>query len=137
MITQDIALRLYKVPKRSQLLKRIGSKWYSLSLNTSPLPTPNRKSSKTTLHMLMAKVSATGPHIEPFPRLPKDAPSWNGRVQVIPKQKDWDYQQVTTMLTNTCHAGNLTNIYCNGVISNRNHTNNKQIRAILLTVQYD
>jgi hypothetical protein len=79
--------------------------------------------------LLVAKVLAAGSRIETFPKLPKDAPSWNGRVQVIPKQKKWDYQQVTTMLINECRAGNTTNIFCNGVVSNRNCADNKQIGA--------
>jgi hypothetical protein len=91
MITQDTALRFYKAPKCSQLLKQISGEWYSPNLDDSPLPTLNRKGSKTMLRLLAAKVLAAGPRIETFPELPKDAPSWNRRVQVIPKQKKWDY----------------------------------------------
>jgi hypothetical protein len=87
--------------------------------------------------MLAAKVLEKGPHIESFPELPKGAPSWDGRVQIVPKQKQWDYQQVTNTLTEACCKGSATNIYCNRVVSNRNCTDNKQLGAALAVLYHE
>jgi hypothetical protein len=64
--------------------------------------------------------SATNrPHIDPFPDVPPGAPSWNGRVKLVPKHVDWDYGQVTNALTEACHEGCTVNIYCDAIVSNR------------------
>jgi hypothetical protein len=89
LLTQNTALHLYKMPKCSQILKHIGGPWYSPNPDNAPLLTPNRKGTKTTLCTLATKVSEKGPYIEAFPELPKGAPSWDSRVQTVPKQKQW------------------------------------------------
>ena len=38
MLTQSTALRLYKAPRSSQLLRRLGPAWHSPALNAPPLP---------------------------------------------------------------------------------------------------
>jgi hypothetical protein len=117
------------MPKHSQILKCIGGPWYSPNPDDAPLPTPNRKGAKTTLRTLATKVSEKGPRIEAFPELPKGAPSWDGRVQTVPKQKQWDYQQATNTLTEACCRGSITNIFCNGVVSNKDCEDSKQLGA--------
>src|SRR6202789_2695412 len=49
MLVENTARRLYKVPKESQLLVRLGGEWHAPSPSDFPLPTPNRSGSKTTL----------------------------------------------------------------------------------------
>ena len=102
MLTQNTALRLYRAPKGSQLLKRLGGAWYVPTPEDLPLPTPNRSGSKTTLRSLAARVPVKGPRIDPFPDVPVSAPHWNSRVQTVPKRCDWDYTQITTALSESC-----------------------------------
>ena len=66
----------------------------------APLPTPNNPRTHTALCSLAAKVSPKGPCIASFPDLPPGAPYWEGRVQHIPKQKDWDYTAASATLVN-------------------------------------
>jgi hypothetical protein len=127
MMLQKTAFRLYKAPKESQLLKRLGGAWQSTNANNLPLPAPNRASTKTTLKLLADRVPVNGPRVDPFPDLPPGAPNWNGRVQVLPKQKEWDYEAVTKTLTRECREGIITNIFCSGVLSNRERPDGKQI----------
>jgi hypothetical protein len=127
MLTQNSALRLYKAPKGSQLLKRLGEKWHTPTADDLPLPSPNRNKVITTLRALATRVPHDGPRILPFPNLPVDAPHWKGRVQLTPKQTLWDYTQVTNLLTESCREGSAVNIYCNAVLSNRDREDGKQL----------
>ena len=129
MIVQNSALRLYRVPKESQLLKRLGDAWHTPTPDDLPLPAPIRNSVKTTLRYLADRVPANGPRIEAFPELPPGAPTWNGRVQVIHKQPDWDYDTITNALTAACQKDSLINIYCDGVRSNKGREDGKQLGA--------
>ncbi len=54
-------------------------------VNVLLLPTPNNINVNTTLRMLVARVPVKGPRVEPYPEIPAEAPSWNGRVEVIPR----------------------------------------------------
>jgi hypothetical protein len=56
MIVQNSALRLYRVPKASQLLKRLGGAWHTPTHNDIPIPVPTRNNVKTTLRSLAARV---------------------------------------------------------------------------------
>jgi hypothetical protein len=129
MIVQNSALRLYRVPKESQLLKRLGGAWHTLNHDDLPLPAPVGNNVKTTLRELAARVPANGPRIDAFPDIPPGAPTWNARVHVIPKQKDWDYEVITHALTAACREDSLVNIFCDGVRSNRGRNDAKQLGA--------
>ena len=129
MLTQNTALRLYKAPKNSQLLRRLGPAWHTPTPDDLPLPTPDRPRLVTTLRTLAAKVPPTGPRITPFPTLPQGAPRWGGRVTLIPRQDDWDYPVISEEMKNACHQGLTTNIYCEAVLSNRNREDGRQLGA--------
>jgi len=129
LILQKTAFRLYKAPRNSQLLKRPGGAWHTPIMNDLPLLAPNRASLMTTLKMLATRVPENGPRIDPFPKLPQGAPHWNRKIQVMPKQKEWDYKTVIDTLTTECWKGTITNIYCSGVLSNKECTDKKQIGA--------
>jgi hypothetical protein len=129
LLLKNTALRLYKVPKESQLLLRLGGAWHTHHPDDLPLPTPNRTRASTTLRALAARVPPEGPRIDPFPDTPRGAPNWNGRVTIIPKKVGWDYEQVTNALTEACRAGHSTNIYCNALVSNRDREDGKQLGA--------
>ena len=131
MFVQNTALRLYKVPRDSQLLIRLGGAWHTPLPNDppTPVPVPTRARTKTTLSALAARVPAKGPRINPFPDVPAGAPDWNGRVRVTPKQKDWDYDRISHALTAACQEGYTTNVYCDGLLSNRDRVDGKQVGA--------
>jgi len=134
MIIQNSTLRLYKAPKGSQLLKRLGGAWHTPSLDELPLPTPNRCSLKTTLRSLADRVPANGLRIEPFPDIPPGAPLWNGRIQVVLKQKEWDYEMVTNTLIVACRKDTTINIFCDGVVSNKGCADGNQVGTTLATL---
>jgi len=119
MIVQNAALRLYKLPMGSQLLRWLGGNWYTPGQDDLPLPTPNNRNINMTLCALAAHVPVGGPCIRPFLTIPDGAPFWNGKVKVIPKQEGWDYHQATTALLELCQEGTMTIIFCNGIVSNK------------------
>jgi len=129
MLTQNSALRLYRLPKTSQLLRRLGEGWHQPTPKDPPLPMLNNAGCVTTLRTLVARVPADGPRISQYPTLPHDAPQWNGRVETIPKKKDEDYDCLTEAIVNACLVGNTMNIFCEGVVSNRDHDDMKQLGA--------
>jgi Reverse transcriptase (RNA-dependent DNA polymerase) len=119
MLTQNMALRLYSVSKDSQLLKWLGGDWYAPQPHNTPLPTPNSERAWTMLCMLASQVHAKCPHIQPFPDLPPDAPTWDSRVTCALRQSDWDYQLSSEALVNRCQEGKVINIFTTGVYSNK------------------
>src|SRR5258708_7385943 len=70
-----------------------------------------------------------GVRIDTFPKVPLGAPTWDGKIHVIPKQKDWDYDIITNALTAACRNDTLVNIFCDGVRSNRGREDGKQLGA--------
>jgi hypothetical protein len=129
MVTQNTTLRLYKIPKESQLLIRLGGAWHSLTPIDLPLPTPNKGGAITTLRALAARIPADGPHINTFPEVPLGSPSWNGRAMLIPKHAEWDYDLIANALTEACLGGRTVNVYCDAVVSNRNRDDEKLYRG--------
>ena len=134
LLTQNTALRLYRAPSGSQLLRRLGGDWHTPSPRDFPLPAPIRNGATTTLRALAARVPPKGPRIEPFPDLPAGAPLWDGRVTIIPKRDDLDYAQVSDALSESCRLGQTTNVYCEAVVSNRNRDDGKQLGAASATL---
>jgi hypothetical protein len=70
-----------------------------------------------------------GPCINSFPEIPAGAPRWNGQVRTIPRNKEWDYDQITHALATACREGTAINIFCDGLLSNKNRADNKQLGA--------
>jgi hypothetical protein len=110
MLVQNTALRLYKIPKDSQVLKKPGGAWHTPLPDDLPLPVATRRKTKTTLRSLAARVSDKGPRVDPFHDIPADAPHWNGRVHIVSKQKDWNYDQINSDITTACQQGRAINV---------------------------
>jgi hypothetical protein len=137
MLVQNTALRLYKVPRDSQLLKRLGGAWHIPTPEEAPLPVQTRRKLKTTLSSLAARVPAQGPRVNPFPDVPAGAPTWNGRLQTTPKLKDRDYSQITDAVTTACQEGFVVNVYCDGLFSNKDRTDGKQLGAAAAVLYHE
>jgi hypothetical protein len=129
MLTQNTALCLYKLPRDSQLLIRLGEGWNVPSPGDPPLPTPNNKRAKTSLRALADRVQVNGPRSNPFPDIPTEAPSWNGRVQVLPKKDRREYEGITKAFVESCRIGTTINVHCEGILSNRGRADGKQLGA--------
>jgi hypothetical protein len=137
MLIQNTALRLYRVPKDSQLLKRLGRDWHPPSPDEQPLPVQTRRKLKTTLSALAARVPAQGPRVNPFPDVPVGAPNWNGRILTIPKQKDSDYSLIDHAATTACQEGFAVNVYCDGLLSNKDRADSKQLGAAAAVLYHE
>jgi len=104
-LTHNSALRLYRLPKSSQLLRQLGEGWHQPSPDEPPLPTPNNERGSTTLQKLAAKASTGGLRINPFPILPDGVTDWNRRVEIIPRKGDKDYANLTEAIVKGMPAG--------------------------------
>ena len=81
------------------------------------------------MRSLAARVSAKGPRILPFPDVPPDAPTWEGRVECHPRQEGLDYVAAAETLINQCKEGKAVNVFASGTYANRNRPDGKQVGA--------
>jgi hypothetical protein len=109
MLTKTYALRLYRLPRASQPLKRLQEPWTEKTDKDLPLPTPQRRSAKTALRWLASRVPARGPRIETYPLTPPNGPNWNDRLTRHPEG-----HQGTAVLP----AGAVA-IYCQGILTSK------------------
>jgi hypothetical protein len=137
MLTQNTALRLYRVSKDSQLLKWLGGEWYTPQPHDAPLPTPNSERAQTMLHTLVSQVHVKCPRIQPFLDLSPNAPTWDGRVTSVPRQSERDYQLSSEALVNRCWEGKAIIIFTTGVHSNKHREDGKQLGAALAVLYHN
>jgi hypothetical protein len=88
---------------------------------------------------LVILYQATGPVPLPFlhcwVQIPRQLPvsegalSWDGRCQVTPSLGGTNHEESTARWVNACKAGLSINIFCDGVRSNKNREDAKQVGA--------
>jgi hypothetical protein len=89
-LTYTSALRLYRLPRASQLLRRLGPDWYVPSQGDLPLPVPRsrvlpgkRNQRPTALEALAQKVPSEGPRVDVVAIAPWEAPNWVEHVSFM------------------------------------------------------
>jgi hypothetical protein len=91
-LSHTSALRLYRLPRSSQLLRRLGPRWYAPRPGDLPLPVPtpaNRPQPNsiarqpTSLEELAARVPSDGPRIDVTAIPPWEVPIWTDRVSYM------------------------------------------------------
>jgi hypothetical protein len=127
MLTDNSALRLYRLQRSSQVLLRLGGAWCPNPQET--IPTPTRRATKTALRALASRVSEKGNRIEAFPDIPERAPSWEGRVSVRTPLRREQQEALSKHLTNQLTVGEIPQIFLAGVLSNRGRHDDKSIAA--------
>jgi hypothetical protein len=82
-LTYTSALRLYRLPQASQLLRRLGPDWYVLGQGDLPLLVPRsrvlpgkRNQCPTALEALALKVPSKGPRVDVVAIAPWEVPNW-------------------------------------------------------------
>ena len=100
-LTHTSALRLYRLPRASQLLCRLGPEWYVPghgdfhSVVTRPLVVHGRRNQRpTALEALAARVPSWGPRVDVTWISPWEVPNWVARVQFMGvttplRRKEW------------------------------------------------
>jgi hypothetical protein len=95
------ALRLYRLPWASQLLRHLGPDWYVPSQGDLPLPVPRsrvlpgkRNQRPTALEALAHKVPSEGPRVDIVAIAPWEVPNWVEHVSYMGVEtpfirKDW------------------------------------------------
>jgi hypothetical protein len=84
------ALRLYRLPRASQLLRCLGPDWYVPSQGDLPLPVPRsrvlpgkRNQCPTALEALTYKVPSKGPRVDVVAIAPWEVPNWVEHVSYM------------------------------------------------------
>ena len=125
MITDNSAMRLYRLQKSSQVLIRLGKNWRPTPGHS--IPTPTRSKAKTTLRALAKRVDPNGPRIEAFPDTPPDAPNWGGRVKVLRIPKHDECEAQAKHLVDLRVAGTPPLIFINAAYTNKGRQSDKSI----------
>src|SRR6266446_1000561 len=127
MLTDNTALRLYRLQPTSQLLIRLGGAW---SRNArEPTSTPKRKAAKTPLRALASRVSAKGKRLVAFPDIPAGAPSWDGRVSIQPPSRREEQAHQADQLEKQHATGTTPQIFMTAIISNKGRHDGKLVAA--------
>jgi hypothetical protein len=89
-LTYTSALRLYRLPWESQILRRLGVDWYSPGQGDLPLPVPRscvlpgkRNQRPTALEALALKVPSGGPKVDIAALAPWEVPNWVEHVSYM------------------------------------------------------
>jgi hypothetical protein len=89
-LTYTSALRLYRLPRESQILRRLGEDWYSPGQGDLPLPVPRtcvlpgkRNQRPTVLEALALRVPSEGPKVDVAAIAPWEVPNWVEHVSYM------------------------------------------------------
>ncbi len=134
MLTDNSALRLYRLQNSSQVLLQLGGDWCPNP--QEPIPTPVRRATKTALRALANRVPSKGTRIEAFPELPKGAPQWEGRVTVRPPLKQENQEAHSVHLVKQCITGKIPQIFITGVLSNKGRHDDKSIATVAVVLYH-
>ncbi|KAI0248151.1 hypothetical protein BJV78DRAFT_1334564 [Lactifluus subvellereus] len=127
LLMKNSALRLYRLPRESQLLKRLGGEWSGPREGDLPLPcTPARnRCTHTRLTALAQLAPADGPRLRPHALPPWGHQNWGAclsqdpRVRLQDERAAWVAQLKTDM-----SSGQAITIFCRGTVSNHNREDN-------------
>jgi hypothetical protein len=93
-LTHMSVLRLYRLPRESQLLRRLGVDWYSPGQGDLPLPVPRscvlpgkRNQRPTALEALALRVPSGGPKVDVVAFAPWEVPNWVEHVSYMGVEK--------------------------------------------------
>jgi hypothetical protein len=89
-LTYTSALRLYRLPQESQILRHLGEDWYSPGQGDLPLPVPRtrvlpgkRNQRPTVLEALALRVPSEGPKVDVAAIAPWEVPNWVEHVSYM------------------------------------------------------
>jgi hypothetical protein len=89
-LTYTLALRLYRLPRASQLLHRLGTDWYIPGQGDLPLLVPRscilpgkHNQRPTALEALTLKVPSAGPKVDIMAIAPWEVPNWVEHVSYV------------------------------------------------------
>ena len=141
MLTKTSALRLYRLPKESQLLCRLGQEWHKPDPEDlpSPVPTTNRTAGKkrpSPLEALANRVPANGPRCNELAVAPWEATNWGPRLAFIPRQNDVSPQgrRVALRMITEERDPAVALVHVVGLITNKNRQDGKMVGAAAATI---
>jgi hypothetical protein len=134
MLTDNSAMRLYRLQKASQVLIRLGKDWHPTPGHS--IPTPTRTKANTALRALASRVDPDGPHIESFPNTPPGTPNWEGRVTILPIPPRDERRDQTAHLVDLRVAGTIPLIFINAAYTNKGRHDDKSLGAAVAVLYY-
>ena len=140
MLMKNSALRLYRLPRESQLLKRLGGPWSSPREGDLPLPcTPARnRRVHTRLTALAQLVPPDGPRLRPHALPPWGGWNWGNhltqdtRVHQGEELPPWIAQIKAGMALDT-----MLTLFCRGALSNHDREDDRPMGVTSVVVYLD
>ena len=139
MLTKTSALRLYRLPKQSQLLCRLGEEWHRPDPEDlpSPVPTPGdrprggARPRPSPLEALASRVPASGPRCDKLAVMPWEAPNWGPWLTFKPRPEGVSPQGRCTMIRTLTEEGDpsLALVHVVGMITNQGRHDSKMVGA--------
>ena len=142
-LTHTSALRLYRLPRGSQLLRRLGLSWYASRPGDLPLPTPanpfplgHKNRRPTSLEALASRVPIEGPRVGVTAIHPWEFPIWKPRLKL------WDAVNLRSMQmewTQDFHRSleglNIAAIHVMAALTNEGREDDKVVGAAAATLR--
>src|SRR5579859_8191225 len=122
-LTLTTALRLYRLPRASQLLRRLGPAWYVPGQGDNPLvvarptPLPGRGTLRpTALEALAAWVPSDGPRVDITALAPWEVPNWVTQLRFMGADNPHTRKTWTRELTDHLSGSSSGIVHVSGVV---------------------
>jgi hypothetical protein len=131
-LTHTSALRLYRLPRVSQLLRRLGPHWYVPGRSDHPLVVARASAGAgrstqrpTALEALAARIPSDGPHVNIMSVPPWEVPNWAGHLSFMGVVSPWVRTAWTRDLTNSVEGLSILISHAVAILSNRGRNNDR------------
>jgi hypothetical protein len=125
-LTHTSALRLYRLPRASQLLRRLGPHWYVPGRSDHPLVVARASTGAgrstqrpTALEALAARIPSDGPRVNVTSVPPWEVPNWVGQLSFMGVVSPWVRTAWTRDLTHSVEGLSILISHAAAVLSNR------------------
>jgi hypothetical protein len=131
-LTHTSALRLYRLPRASQLLRRLGPHWYVPGRSDHPLVVARASAGAgrstqrpTALEALAARIPSDGPRVNVTSVPPWEVPNWVGHLSFMGVVSPWVRTAWTRDLTNSVEGLSILISHAAAVLSNRGRNDDR------------
>lgn len=124
MLTKTSALRLYRLPKQSQLLCRLDENWHRPDPEDLPSPVPTTRVERRTqarpspLESLARRVPVNGPRCNELAVTPWEAQNWGPRLQFVPRPEGVSPQGRRIAIRMLTEEDDLALVHVVGLVTN-------------------
>lgn len=140
-LTHTSALRLYRLPRASQLLRRLGPHWhvpgqsdFPLVITRSSRTGAGRTTQRpTALEALAARIPSDGPRVDLKAIAPWEVPNWAAQLTYMGVVRPWVRTAWTRDFTWSAEGLSILACHCAAVLSNQGPEDDKVAGGLAVT----